>query len=87
VTTRSQFVGMHANPTTQAFAETSVVLGAYMEALSSLMAIVEQQPEVDHIVEGMYSNYVTLKELRSSIDENLQKADVMLEAIGAKLAL
>ncbi len=83
----SQFVGMHANTSTQAFAETNVILAAYLEGLSSLYALVDQNPEVTHIVEGMYSNFVTMKEVRETIRENMDKADVMIDAIEAKLMI
>ena len=82
---KSQFVGMHVNPSTQAFAESNVLLAAYLDALSSLLALASQEPEVDHIVEGMISNYVVLKDVRGVIQENMEKADVMLEAIEARL--
>jgi hypothetical protein len=78
---------MHANPATRAFAETNVILAAYLEGLSSLYALVDQDPEVDHIVQGMYANFVTLREVRDTIRENMEKADVMIEAIEAKLVL
>jgi hypothetical protein len=84
---KSQFVSMHVNPTHQAFAETNVLLAAYMDALSSLLALSLQEPEVTHIVEGMYQNYVVLKDVRSVIEDNMQKADVMIEAIEARLAI
>lgn len=83
----SQFVGMHANTSTQAFAETNVILAAYLEGLSSLYALVDQEPEVTHIVEGMYSNFVTMKEVRETIQENMNKADVIIDAIEAKLMI
>jgi len=78
---------MHANTSTQAFAETNVILAAYLEGLSSLYALVDQNPEVTHIVEGMYSNFVTMKEVRETIRENMDKADVMIDAIEAKLMI
>lgn len=83
----SQFVGMHANTSTQAFAETNVILAAYLEGLSSLYALVDQEPEVTHIVEGMYSNFVVMKEVRETIQENMNKADVIIDAIEAKLMI
>jgi len=78
---------MHVNPSSQAHAETNVLLAAYLDALSSLLALASQEPEVPHIVEGMYQNYVVLKDVRNVIEQNMEKADVMLEAIQARLAI
>lgn len=87
VVDKAQFIDMNVNPTTQAFAETNILLAAYEDALSSLLALASQEPTVPHIVEGMYQNYVTLKDVRSEIQKNMDKADVMLEAIQARLSI
>ena len=83
----AQYVGLHANPSSRAFADTSTVLSAYLEALSSLLAVSSQDVGSENMMKGMYQNYATLKQVRSEIDNDLAKADVALEAIEARLAL
>ncbi len=83
----AQFVGMRNNPSSRAFSDTSIVLSSYLEALSSLLAICSQNPDSENVVQGMYHNYTTLRQVRSDIDNDLAKADVTFEAIEARLSI
>lgn len=85
-----QFVSVHRNPTNAAFADTKVILSAYLEALYALLSITLQEEESehvfsDHVVGGMYQNYLALQQMRAEIVADLEKADVVLEAISARL--
>lgn len=84
---QSQFVNQHNIPSVQAFSDTSVILAAYLEALESLLVLCGTETESESILKSMYQNYTTLRTVRSEIDSDLETADVMLEAIEAKLAL
>jgi hypothetical protein len=83
----SQFVGQHQIPSVQAFSDTSVVMSAYLEALSSLLVLCESETESEAIIESRYQNYSTLRHVRQDLDDDLLKADVMLEAIEALLRI
>jgi len=52
----AQFVGLRNNPSNRAFSDTSIVLAAYLEALSSLLAVCSQDPDSKNVVRGMYQN-------------------------------
>jgi len=83
----AQFVGLRNNPSNRAFSDTSIVLAAYLEALSSLLAVCSQDPDSKNVVRGMYQNYATLRQVRNDIDNDLARADVTFEAIEARLSI
>lgn len=84
---QSQFVGQHNVPATKAFGDTSVILVALLEALESLLILSGTETESETILTSMYQNYSTLHFIRIQLDEDLQRADIMLEAISVKLSL
>lgn len=81
-----QFVEVHRNPSMKAFAETNIILAAYLDGLSSLLVLTEQPDPVDHIAEGMLRNLLTLRDVRAAMQDALDKGDVMLEVIEARLS-
>jgi hypothetical protein len=83
----SQFVSQHNIPSVQAFSDTNVIMSAYLVALEALLMLCSTETESEVIVSSMYQNFSTLRAVRSEIDEDLERADVMLEAIEAKLAI
>jgi hypothetical protein len=82
---QSQFVSQHNIPSVQAFSDTSVILAAYIEALGALLVLCENARE--DMYSSLYENYATLASVRREMDNDLMTADVMLEAIQAKLAI
>lgn len=83
----SQFVSQHNIPSVQAFSDTSVVLAAYLEALNSLLVMSSSDTVSETMMRSLYQNWSTLSNVRHEIDSDLEKADVLLEAIEAKLTI
>lgn len=83
----SQFVSQHQILSVQAFSDTSVVMSAYIEALSSLLVQCENETDSEALIQSRYQNYSTLRSVRKEIDEDLMRADVMLDAIEALLRI
>ena len=82
-----EYVDFQHVPSVAADAETSVVLAAYIQGLESLldMAAGWEQNSVP-VMEGMLQNLVQFKRLRRQIGLDLERADVTLAVIEAKLA-
>jgi len=83
----AQFVSQHNIPSVQAFSDTNVILAAYIEALNSLLSMAMTETESETFMLSLYQNYATVKSIRNEIENDLVKADVLLEAIEAKLAI
>jgi hypothetical protein len=84
---KSQFVNQHNIPSVKAFSDTNVILVAYLEALESLLVLSSTETDSEVILTSMYQNFQTLNSMRSDLDSDLERADIMLEAIGIKLSL
>ena len=71
----SQFVDYQRVPSFAAEADSSAILAAYTDGLAAT------------ILAGMYEAYTSFRVTREMIGHELAKADVMLDAIEAKLAI
>ncbi len=82
----SQFVDYQKVPAYTAEADTSVILAAYLDGLSSLLTLCGDEVE-ESVLQGMYTSLTMFVSTRDKIEGELEKADVMMEAIRAKLAI
>ena len=83
----SQFVDYQRVPSFTAEADTSAILAAYTDGLAALLSLCGQEGSSQTILAGMYEAYTTFRTVREMIGNELAKADVMLDAIEAKLAI
>lgn len=84
---QDEYVDFQHVPSVAADAETSVVLAAYIQGLESLldMAAGWEQNSAP-VMEGLLQNLVQFKRLRQQIGFDLDRGDVTLAVIEAKLA-
>ncbi len=82
----NQFTSHHLIPSVAAGTETTVLLAAFQSALDSLLEMSKDEVTTP-VLEGLYRNFVALKEVRGILRDDLERADVTLEAIEAKLSL
>jgi len=84
---QSQFVAFQHVPAYRADADTSVILTAFSEALSSLMSMSKEISSMDdEVVKGIYESYVHLRDIREKIRNEMDKADVMLDLVKERIA-
>jgi hypothetical protein len=80
------FVNHHNIPSESAQSETTVLLSAFQSALSSVLEVSMGETS-EFVLEGLIRNLVQLKGIRKMLDDDLQRADVTMEAIEARLLL
>lgn len=83
----SQFVDFKLKPALAAEAETTVLLAGLVEALNSVLAVARQQDLSDPVLAGVYESLVGLMKLRDRAAYDLERADVMIEAIKARVMI
>ena len=85
--THSQFVDYQRVPSFAAEADTSAILTAYNDGLAALLSLCGQEGSSETVLSGIYEAYTSFMTTREMIGDELAKADVMLDAIRARLAI
>lgn len=79
------FIEFQHTPSVRASAESHVVLSAYHMALETVLASVTSENTTSTVIESQMENFIALKKLAEQIRDDVDRGDLVLEVIGAKL--
>lgn len=79
------YVDFQHSPSVRASAESNVVLSAYHMALETVLASVTAENTTSTVIESQMENFIALRKLGEQIRDDMDRGDLVLQVIEARL--
>ena len=81
----NEYIEFQHNPSARASAESNVVLAAYHMALETVLASVTSENSTSMVIESQMENFIALRKLGEQIKDDMDRGDLVLQVIEARL--